>query len=196
MGENDDNLDSHAVWVDISLVQQHCHNYHGQNEEEAVRLGRKKQQPGRLRWDWVLGRAVVISSGNVNSPDSNTTSDQSRSPFGQQVLRKLPRSSRTEPQNELSSILSLQTKQITIHDVNSEYNHQSFTLPPSESAHEQVLSANSFENGKPPPNLIELTHLHEPALINYLSKRYDEGKRNHKFTSPNLLVAKYLCILV
>lgn len=123
----------------------------------------------------MLGRDAVISSGNVNSPDSNTTSDQSRSPFGQQALHILSRYSSTEPQNELSSILSLQTKQITIHVTNSEYNHQSFTLLPSESAHEQVLCANSFENEKSPPNLIELTHLHEPALINSLSKRYDEG---------------------
>lgn len=124
----------------------------------------------------MLGRDVVISSGNVNSPDFNTTSDQSRSPFLQQVLHILPSCFRTELQNELSSIMSLQTKQITIHVINSEYNHQSFTLSPSESVHKQVLSTNSFENEKSPPNIIELTHLHEPALINSLSKRYDEGK--------------------
>ena len=157
---------------------------------------------GDKAWGWLYGFAVIKKEIKIppsppidichdprtgRSPYSNAGSSKSNSssPFGQVKLRKTgasihrhdspstqtPTQTHNSPREE-----SNQPKAVLIKDHwNTKYNGITIDLTPKEAA-TCLLQANPCtESDAPPKNLIELTHLHEPALIHSLRQRYEQG---------------------
>ena len=179
---------------------------------------RATKTPRHEGWGWVLGFAtdeVADAPQNEISPPPREERSTVRpyqdsaeegnfkaikkSPFGHVKLRKTQRSGvddiKPAPSSpSLGRTAIIQAKTITIYDEwNIKYNGSIVRLS-GEEVGKNVLQANAFD-GKtscPPKNLIELTHLHEPSLIQSLKHRYNAGKV-YTFCGKILLALNPFC---
>lgn len=178
---------------------------------------RTNKTPRQEGWGWVLGYATdeVADDPHGGSPppiehrstarpyrhsaEQSNLKEIKTSPFGHVKLRKTKGSGTvnmkpTPSSPRIGRSIIVQAKTITIHDEwNMKYNGSIVKLNGDEVA-KNVLQANSFdgETRSPPKNLIELTHLHEPSLIQSLKHRYDEGKV-YTFCGKILLALNPFC---
>ncbi len=194
---------SQPVWVKLSLVQERASlsddddsvGTNGSGRNFNVPRSGSRNERGSNKWGWLFGYAVMSKDEDAPPPPPkdvsnirsagqlrfSPSSSNKSSPFGQIKLRKTgspvydeiskngnggasPRERMPEP------------KSVLIQDIwNTTYNGLTIDLTAKEAAC-SLLQANPFtESSVPPKNLIELTHLHEPSLIQSLRERYDEG---------------------
>lgn len=187
------------VWIKASVVKKKLDSSYGCNDDVDYQtvLGTSKHYYSRkthpAEWDWLFGYVVktglhdglskqsALSPLDINHVSSPHNSETTTSPFGSFTLRKTGRlvveeESTSSRKRHVPKIY--QPKSVCIQDEwNSIFNGQVVDLNESE-VESSILPANQFQNEKQMVlgNLIELTHLHEPSLIQSLKARYDDLK--------------------
>ncbi len=180
--------DSQPIWVKQSLVKEKATS--DDNVSESYKFGGGSLHGGSRKsrseeWGWLFGYATIYESNAESlaqsAPRGQTANATSTaSPFGHVKLRKthggIIHNGIGSPTNNARKRLQ-QPKTILIQDSwNTIYNGITIHVTGQEAA-ECIVQANTrhSDSKKPPNNLIELTHLHEPSLIQSLRERYDEG---------------------
>jgi len=182
---------SQPVWIKSSIVEELAPCYDLEDDDNSIvtvessstvsrftscRTNNIKKRRNRSRdaWGWVFGYATVENKC-VPPPPNDDDSPKAISPFGQYQLRKISKSYvQAESSPSTYNQTSQQSKTITIQDEwNTKYNGTTITLTRNQVS-ENVLSANVIQKDidETPNNLIGLTHLHEPSIVQSLRKRY------------------------
>jgi myosin V len=188
------------VWIKAAIVREklgpvsnsdYDNDCHSLNRTKA-NARRKKQNLDRMQkveeWGWLFGYVVQKSDFGRNvSPTSemstsnvysSSKTESKSNPFGNVTLRKTLGSVMEKELNSQQNVSKIyQPKSILIQDSwNPQYNGCTVDLSEKE-VESCIVQANSFQSDSDaaPKNLIELTHLHEPSLIQSLKSRYDDG---------------------
>ena len=180
------------VWVQVSLIEKHVAEASATQRRvspsSANRANaRKSHRDGELGggWGWLFGYSSI-----ANSLQSSNAQPFTPLPDKTLTLRKAPplasptiHSKQTPRFSQGHAHGHDSQRTIRIQDeFNHKYNNTSFTISPQEyRAHvlpANVTNAKENTDGEsplhftPPKNLIDLTHLHEPALVHSLNIRY------------------------
>jgi len=189
---------SQPVWIKVSILEEHLSLNEGNNDDGASSRSSLINRGGGS-WGWVYGYAKIDKRLVPPSSSKENTLNNTPRPFGQYQLRKtlaidqkkLPPAPSPTSQDWHAS---RQSKTITIQDEwNTVYNGYTVTLTAEEVAG-NVLLANVYQDGTegPPKNLIELTHLHEPSLLQSLRQRYS-SRNVYTFCGSILLALNPFC---
>jgi myosin-5 len=172
------------VWVRTDVVEAILHN-NGTLPRGWTPSRKRGRSSNKLAWGWT--RAYIVPH---TVPAAASTPEKSTSPFGHVKLRRVKNvhspvtqkesSSTSHSPNDKGSEWSQSTPiTVTIHDDEFAPQHLqngTVTLDPThESA--PLCMANSWwceADSKPPDDLTTLTHLHEPAVVFCLKRRYEQ----------------------
>ena len=173
------------VWVRTDLVEAVLHN--GGVLPPDWKPGRKRgRSNGKLSWGWA--RATVL-------PQTGSTNPENNSPASNAILRRVkkkdtaPNTTSRNNRNDTDSEWSQGNTPITItlHDAEFAPDHLqgvTVTLDPNPpfSSTPVLLMANAWwqynnhhDTALPPDDLTSLTHLHEPAVVYCLQRRYQQN---------------------
>ena len=153
------------VWVRIDVVEAILENKGKIPKGWTARKRRRGQTPN---WEWA--RAFVIS----NASPAAIKGTGPAIPFSNVKLRSVSSRVNISPfakQSKKSSYSQPVTVQID--DIKQALNGSTVTLDPNEHELCTVLMDNSSR--EPPDDLTSLTHLHEPAVVDCLKQRYQQG---------------------
>lgn len=158
------------VWVRTEMVEAILHN--DGTLPPDWKPGRKRSRSsGKLAWGWA--RAIVVPSQQQSNQDSPSSA----------ILRRVKQKDPASPlryQQQTSQEWAQEQGRITvtIHDAEFAPDHlqsATVTLDPNHFS-APLHMANAWWNtgGDPPDDLTVLTHLHEPAVVYCLQRRYQQ----------------------
>ena len=163
------------VWVRTELVEEILNN-DGKQPAEWTPSNRKRGRESSTMHDWGWARAFIVQSTSRSSPMSNGSS--MRPIRGRPHGFDNPRGRGNTPNSSNDSSGSILVT-LTVDDDEFAPRHlqeATVSLSYNSNDNELVCNANTWwtRDGDPPQDLTSLTHLHEPAVVFCLQRRYQD----------------------
>ena len=179
------------VWVRTELIEAILHHQGNlpKGWKPSATIGKRRQNGSTIVSDWGWARATI---SGASSPRACKTDSSSKTPFGGVQLRKTNSNRNNSQQQDEEegnpSEPKLVTASIVIDD--EEFAPQHLLYSPVSLTYDTkdsslVCMANAWwrddnsnndgagSGGRPPDDLTSLSHLHEPAVVFCLQRRYE-----------------------
>lgn len=172
------------IWVRAELIEAILHHQgnlpKGWKPSSASTISRRQNGSATEVTDWGWVRATI--SGTASSSSFSPQKHDNKNPFGSVKLRKTdPSSSFDEPGNSNNEEPKMVSVTITVDDEEfapPDLLHTPVPLTYDARDDSLVCNANSwwYSGEEPPEDLTSLAHLHEPAVVFCLQRRYEQDQ--------------------